>query len=124
MKQYARIIGWIFLLLGILSAFTNQIFGIIQFDLIQNLFRFAIGLFALAVSRPTVDLIYAKTFCIVTAPTFLIMGIASFIFPQWGSMHFEAAENLLHVLFGIYGLYLIWNYIKEKTNWGTRESSS
>jgi hypothetical protein len=113
-KQYSRLVGWILLLLGVASVFTDQLFGIIQFDPVQNLFRLGIGLLAIAFSRPERDPLYARSFLYITSPSFIGMGCASFLYPQWGNMHFEAVENLLHVGLGILGCYLIWTGWKKK----------
>jgi hypothetical protein len=124
MKQYSRLVGWVFFGLGIVSVFTDQLFGYIQFDPLQNIFRLGIGVFAIAISRPHQDPLYAKSFCFITSPSFIVVCVISFIYPNWGNMHFEAVENILHLGLGLIGLHVIWNDWKQKRLLEESSSSS
>ena len=129
MRSFTRITGWIFFILAFLSLFTNHVWGLIQFDTVQNIFRFGIGILAMAISRPTVDPSYSRTFCIIVSPTLCITGIISFGFPAWFGMHFEAVENLLHLALGAFGCSLLLrelraHFANQKESSTHSESSS
>ncbi|MDF2668609.1 MAG: hypothetical protein K0R67_915 [Paenibacillus sp.] len=103
-KPFAGLVGLLFVLLGIIGFFTHDLFGLIHFDIAHNIIHLGIGAAGLAAMR-TEDT--AVRFAKVVGVVYLALGIIGMITPNmFGIMHMENAENILHLIIGIIGLYL------------------
>lgn len=100
-KTFARVAGWLALLLGIIGFFVTDLFGLIQFDTTQNIIYLVLGLLGIAAGQSKKA---AKLFAQVFGPVYLIIGIVGFFVPTMGSISLDVTENLLHLLLGIWGL--------------------
>jgi hypothetical protein len=103
-KTFAGLVGLLFLLLGVMGFFTHELFGMIHFDIVHNIIHLGIGAAGLLAMRTEENAIkFAKTVGII----FVVLGILGIVLPDMlGLMHMENAENVLHLVVGVIGLYL------------------
>lgn len=102
-RTFARVAGWLFLLLGILGFFVTDLLGLIQFDSTHNIVHLVLGLVGIAAGQSDNA---AKWFAKIVGPIYLALGIVGFFFPMWAGLHLEATENLVHLLIGAWGIYV------------------
>ncbi|ASS74541.1 hypothetical protein CIG75_05700 [Tumebacillus algifaecis] len=104
-KVYARVAGWIFLLIGLLGFFMNDLFGLIQFDTTHNIVHLVLGVLGIAAGQSvTWSRLYAQVFGTI----YVLLGILGFFLPDLlGYHHLEVTENLVHVILGAWGLYAV-----------------
>jgi preprotein translocase subunit Sss1 len=104
LKAFTKVVGVVFLLVGILGFFISDLFGIIHFDLVHNLIHLVVGVWGIIAGS---QLASAKLFARLLGITYLAVGALGFILPGvFGLLHLELAENLLHLVVGGLGLYL------------------
>lgn len=101
-NTFARVAGWLALLLGILGFFVTDLLGLIQFDLTHNIVNLALGLLGIAAAQNAKG---AKAYAQWLGAIYLLFGIIGFFFAELAGMHLEVTENLLHILLGAWGLY-------------------
>lgn len=101
-NTFARVAGWLALLLGILGFFVSDLFGLIQFDLTHNIVHLVLGLLGIAAAQKASG---AKAYAQWFGGIYLILGIVGFFFAEWAGLHLEVTENLLHIVLGAWGLY-------------------
>ncbi|HEU4962288.1 MAG TPA: DUF4383 domain-containing protein [Bacilli bacterium] len=111
-KIFARVAGWLALLLGILGFFVTDLLGIIQFDTTQNIVYLVLGILGIAASRTDN---WARLFGQVFGTVYLIVGVIGFFLPELLGLHLEVAENLLHIILGAWGLYAVLGAAKPQT---------
>lgn len=111
-KTFARVAGWLALLLGILGFFVSDLLGLIQFDTTHNVVHLVIGVLGIAAARQDN---WAKLFGQVFGTVYLILGVVGFFLPELLGLHLEVAENLLHIILGAWGLYAVLGGEKEQT---------
>jgi Domain of unknown function (DUF4383) len=101
-KTFARVAGWLALLLGILGFFVTDLLGLIQFDLTTNIVNLVLGVIGIAAAQNANG---AKAYALWLGAIYLIFGIIGFFFVELAGMHLEVTENLLHIVLGAWGLY-------------------
>ncbi|MFK7694513.1 DUF4383 domain-containing protein [Paenibacillus sp. HJGM_3] len=103
-KPFAGLVGVLFLLLGLTGFFTHELFGMIHFDLLHNIIHLGIGAAGIWAMRSEDTAIkFAKTVGLL----YVVLGILGMVLPDMlGLMHMENAENVLHLVVGVIGLYL------------------
>ncbi|MGZ4106380.1 MAG: DUF4383 domain-containing protein [Tumebacillaceae bacterium] len=111
-KAYARAAGWIALLLGIIGFFVTDLLGIIQFDTTHNIVFLVLGVLGIAAAQSAK---WAKLYAQVFGAVYLVVGIIGFFLPSFLGMHLEVAENLLHIILGVWGLYAALAVKESKT---------
>lgn len=111
LQRFAKVVGIIFLLLGIIGFFIHDLFGLMHFDLVHNIFHLAVGILGIMASRSTsASHLFAKVFGIV----FLILGLIGVFVPEWfGHMMLETTENIMHLIVGAIASYL--GFVMEST---------
>jgi hypothetical protein len=103
-KPFAGLVGVLFVLLGIIGFFTHELFGLIHFDITHNIIHLVVGAAGLAAMR-TEDT--AVKFAKVLGLVYVALGIIGIMLPNMlGLMHMENAENVMHLIIGVIGLYL------------------
>lgn len=110
LKTYARATGWISLLLGLIGFFVKDLFGLFQFDTMHNVIHLVIGILGIAAAQ---YVNWAKPFAQIIGAFYLLVGIAGFFFPAILGMHLEVSENLLHIILGTWGWYVVLG-LKDK----------
>ncbi|MBL0386287.1 DUF4383 domain-containing protein [Tumebacillus sp. ITR2] len=104
-KTFARIAGWLALLLGIIGFFVTDLLGLIQFDTVQNIIYLVLGVVGIAAGQSEkAAMLFAK----IIGPVYLIVGIIGFFFPDLNFIHLEVTENLIHILLGAWGAYVAY----------------
>ncbi|GAX90628.1 DUF4383 domain-containing protein [Effusibacillus lacus] len=98
---FARVAGWIFIVLGILGFFVNNLFGLIQFDVAHNAVHLLLGVLGLAAASGNQSQLYSA----VVGAVLVILGAAGFFLPSMLGIHLEPVENILHLVLGGWGLY-------------------
>ena len=102
-KRFAGTVGALFLLLGIIGLFVEELFGLIHFDGVHNIVHLIVGVAGILASGREENAVW---FAKVVGIVYGLMGIVGFIRPEWfGTMHLETAENVLHVVVGALALY-------------------
>ncbi|PWK13901.1 DUF4383 domain-containing protein [Tumebacillus permanentifrigoris] len=102
-RTFARVAGWLFLLLGILGFFVTDLLGLIQFDSTHNIIHLVLGLVGIAAGQSDNA---AKWFAKVFGVIYLLLGIVGFFFPMLAGLHLEVTENLVHLVVGAWGVYV------------------
>jgi hypothetical protein len=110
-NTFARIVGWLALLLGILGFFVTDLLGLIQFDLTTNIVNLVLGVLGIAAAQSATG---AKMYAQWLGAIYLLFGVISFFFTEIGGMHMEVTENLLHIILGGWGLYAVFG-VKSAT---------
>jgi len=101
-QAFARTVGWLTLLLGILGFFVTDLFGLISFDTTHNIVHLVLGVLGIAAGQSGKwSKLYAQVFGVI----YLLLGIAGFFIADLIGIHLEVAENLVHIIFGAWGLY-------------------
>jgi uncharacterized protein YjeT (DUF2065 family) len=109
LRGFARWTGVFFLLLGIVGFFFTDLFGIIHFDLIHNLFHLGVGISGILAST---SILTAKRFAKGLGLVYMLLGITGFFVPElFGHMMLEMSENMLHLVVGSIALYI--GYVVE-----------
>ncbi|MFC4769044.1 DUF4383 domain-containing protein [Effusibacillus consociatus] len=99
---FARVSGWIFIVLGILGFFINDLFGLIQFDSVHNAVHLLFGILGLAAAATNKAQIYAT----ILGAVYVLLGAVGFFLPSLLGIHLEALENILHLVLGVWGLFV------------------
>jgi len=99
---FARVAGWLALLLGILGFFVSDLLDLIQFDTTHNIVHLVIGVLGIAAGQSGK---WSKLYAQVLGVVYLLLGIAGFFVHELVGLHLEVTENLLHVVLGAWGLY-------------------
>jgi uncharacterized protein YjeT (DUF2065 family) len=109
LRGFARWTGVFFLLLGIAGFFLSNLFGIIHFDLLHNLFHLGVGILGILAST---SIFASKRFAKGLGLVYMLLGITGFFVPElFGHMMLEMSENLLHLIVGSIALYI--GYVVE-----------
>ena len=104
LKMFARVIGILFLILGVLGFFMKDLLGIIHLDSMHNVIHLAVGILGLLASAQEGT---SRLFARVLGVVYVLMGIVGFFVPElFGMMHVEWADNVLHLVVGAAALYL------------------
>jgi hypothetical protein len=103
-KTFARVAGWVALLLGVLGFFVSNLLDLIQFDTTQNVIHLVLGILGIAAGQSEK---WAKAYAQVFGVIYLVIGITGFFFPELLGMHLEVTENLIHLILGAWGLYAV-----------------
>lgn len=98
---FSRTAGWIFVILGLLGLFTEQLFGVIQFDVTLTFVHLILGVLGLAAVANHKEQLYAA----VIGSLLLLLAIIGFFNPSLFGFHLEAVENLMHLGLGAWGVY-------------------
>lgn len=107
-KTFAKVVGIVFLLLGILGFFIEHLAGFIHFDLVHNIIHLAIGVWGIWAASTAAN---SQTFARLVGTIYLLLGVLGFFVPGlFGIMHLENSENLLHLIVGVIGTYIgfVW----------------
>lgn len=105
---YARVFGWVFLILGMIGLYTHDLWGVIQLDPIQTAIHFVFGFTGIAMGHHK----YTKEFSLFMGGLLVVIGIYGFLFVQLYTIHFEILENIIHILLGTWGVYIAWGETK------------
>jgi multisubunit Na+/H+ antiporter MnhG subunit len=103
-KAYAGVVGVLFLLLGVIGFFMEELFGMIHFDLTHNIIHLVFGALGIAAMRTDDNAVrFAKSIGVL----YVALGLLGMVSPNmFGLMHMENAENVIHLIIGVIGLYL------------------
>ncbi|MFD2169445.1 DUF4383 domain-containing protein [Tumebacillus lipolyticus] len=101
-KVFARVAGWVMLLLGIIGFFMSDLFELIEFDTPHNIVHLVLGVLGIAAGQ---SVKWARLFAQVFGTIYLLVGIIGFFVPDFLGLHLELTENLIHVILGAWGLY-------------------
>ncbi|WP_127582274.1 DUF4383 domain-containing protein [Paenibacillus koleovorans] len=103
-KAYAGVVGVLFLLLGVIGFFMKELFGMIHFDLTHNIIHLVFGAIGIAAMRTDDNAVrFAKSIGVL----YVALGLLGMVSPNmFGLMHMENAENVIHLIIGVIGLYL------------------
>jgi hypothetical protein len=109
-KVFARVAGWLALLLGVLGFFVSDLLGLIHFDTPHNVVHLVIGILGIAAAQ---NVNWATLYAKLLGALYLLLGILGFFLPEVLGIHLEAVENLLHLLLGAWGLYAAFGQKKS-----------
>jgi hypothetical protein len=98
---FSRTAGWVFLILGVSGLFTDQMLGLIRFDPLLTFIHLVLGILGMAAVANRKTAVYALWSGFLLIP----FGIVGFLSPTLFALHLEVLENLLHLIFGGWGLY-------------------
>lgn len=103
-RTFATIVGLLFLLVGILGFFFENLLGVFHFNTAHNTIHLAIGIWGvLASAKDSHSLIFARGLGFI----YVLGGILGFFAPEmFGLMHVGASENILHLVVGAIALYI------------------
>jgi hypothetical protein len=106
LKSFARSVGILFLVVGLLGFFIDDLFGLLHFDMLHNVIHLVVGLLGLFAARGDTS---AKLFAKTLGYVYVVIGVIGFIVPGlFGLMELELGDNILHLVVGAYGLYLAY----------------
>ncbi len=112
-RQYARIVGSLIVLLGIVGLFAGegQLFGLINIDIAEDIIHLGTGGLMVYVGFGQSDVSLARTVVGGLGVIYLLVGIVGFIdnnvfglFPSGYSL----ADNIVHLLLGLLGIGVGW----------------
>lgn len=104
LKAFSGVVGIIFLILGIMGFFIDELWGIIHFDLLHNIIHLAVGVIGIGVSAKAAA---SKLFAKILGIVYVALAIFGFIVPELiGDMILETAENVLHLVVGAIALFV------------------
>lgn len=103
-RIYARWIGSIFTVIGVIGFFVQDLFGILHLHTAHNVFHLLIGITGIAASvLPGWALRYTQ----ISGIAYLLLGILGFFVPElFGLMHLALSDNIVHLIFGALGTYI------------------
>lgn len=103
-RLYARWIGIIFTVIGVLGFFVQDLFGILHLHTAHNVFHLLIGIAGIAASvLPGWALRYTQ----ISGIAYLLLGVLGFFVPNlFGLMHLALSDNIVHLAFGAIGTYI------------------
>jgi len=103
-KTFSMVIGLLFLLIGILGFFFENLLGIFHLDAVHNTVHLAFGILGvLAAAKDS----FAKLFARAVGILYLLAGLIGFFVPElFGLMPVGLSENILHLIIGAIGLYI------------------
>lgn len=103
-KVFARVAGWIGLLLAVIGFTTNDLFGMIQFDMTHNIIHLMFGFFGIAAASKE---LWTKYYAYIVGAFYVLFGVLGFFMPQLHhvGVELEVTENLLHLALGTLGVY-------------------
>lgn len=103
LKKFATVVGFGFLLLGILGFFFENFLGIFHLDTVHNSIHLGIGIWGvLASAKQTYSLHFTRSIGVL----YLALGLLGFISPElFGLMPVGFSENVLHLVVGAIALY-------------------
>jgi hypothetical protein len=104
LKNFARIAGIVFLLVGILGFLSENLLGLFHLSAVHNSIHLAFGIWGLLASiGDSGSRVFAKTVGVV----YLLLGLVGFFVPGlFGLMHVGLSENILHLMIGIISGYI------------------
>src|SRR5690348_2025640 len=103
LKQFARVVGVILLLVGILGFFFENLFGLFHLGTVHSIVHAAFGIWGILASG---QLASSKLFARVIGIVYLLIGIFGFFTMNlFGIMDVGLSDNLLHLIVGALGLY-------------------
>lgn len=103
-RKFTQWTGAVFLLLGMIGLFTENLGAFMHFDGLHNAVHLLFGLWALiAAGKEETALRYTRTVGVLYI-TMATLGI--FSPTMFGLMHMEMSENVFHFILGAWGLYV------------------
>ncbi len=102
-RVFARVAGWVGLLLGSIGFLTDDLFGLIQFDPTHNIVHLLFGFLGIAAAAQKK---WTQYYTYVFGAIYVVLGIGGFFMPEVMGVELEATENLIHLALGTYGVYV------------------
>ncbi len=110
---YARVTGWIYLLLAAAGAFTDHLWHMITLSSPMTLMHLAIGVAGLSVARQGKHRAH-RTYSLTVGFVFMLWGIAGTFYPQYINPRPLPLENALHLITGMWGFYGVGSILFSK----------
>ncbi len=103
-KVFARVAGWVGLLLAAIGFTTHDLFGMIQFDTTHNFIHLALGFLGIAAASKA---LWTKYYAYLFGAFYVLFGVVGFFMPQLHhvGVELEVTENLIHLALGTFGVY-------------------
>ncbi|BCJ88061.1 hypothetical protein [Effusibacillus dendaii] len=98
---YARVVGWLFVVLGTIGFFKQELLGLIQFDRIQNIIYLMLGILGLAAVANQKNDLYAICIGMLS----LLFGLFSIFQPALLGIRLETIEIVLFLTVGGWGVF-------------------
>jgi len=109
-KQVLQWVGWVLLVLGVLGYLLGESLAILAFSNSENLAHIIIGVILLAAVYwgETASLI--KWLTVILGLAGLYFGIYGFAVSSdyYGKATFETLDNIVHLIIGIWALWVVW----------------
>ena len=105
-KNYLLYAGWILLVVGILGFLVPDFLGeTLSFDPGENWAHALLGLVALILAYWSKDSNTQKWVTVVFGLLALVLGLWGFVNPLFYGVNFQALDNVIHVVLGVWGLW-------------------
>ena len=113
---FARIMGGLFVLLGLTGFFTREAFGM-HFDLVHNLLHLIVG--TLAVFSAMSGEEASRQFNRIAGIFFALLAAIGLVNPHFfGVLHAEESENLLHLIVAASALWFGYGHRRRTVRTG------
>lgn len=95
-RTLSKVLGVVFILVGILGFFQDPILGLFEVDLVHNLVHLVSGVALVALAGATALRVVGVVYLLVT-----VLGFAMGEGDLLGLMHVNAADNWLHLVLAV-----------------------
>lgn len=113
MRWFSRLIGVLFLVLGVAGFFMENFLGLLHFDLTHNLIHLLVGISGIFASTSTE--LHVKLFTRGLGIGYVLLALIGFVTPDMlGMMMLHETDHIIHLLVG--GLALYMGFISESQN--------
>lgn len=102
--MYARMTGWIYLLLAVAGLFDRHLFYVLTLPVLTTLIYLMIGLSSLTAAHKA-SAIGLMIYNLVLGSALVLWGIAGTMHPEWFVPAPLPLDNALHLLTGVWAFY-------------------
>ncbi len=103
-RNYARVTGWLYLLLAVAGLFTNNLWNMFNLSGTMTVIHAVIGITGIAVANRGTARLH-RVYNLALALTLTTWGVVGTVSPRWLQPYPLPLENALHTLTGIWGFY-------------------
>ena len=103
-RSYARITGWLYLLLAVAGLFTNNLWHMFNLSGMMTVIHAGIGVTGITVASRGGARMH-RFYNVALAVSLTSWGVIGTVSPQWLQPYPLPLENALHTLTGLWGFY-------------------